>query len=104
MGKFKRGDIFFADFGNKCRPWLVVQNDVGNHYSDRVIVVPLTSKIYKTLPTHVVVCWGQIKPSAVQCEEITHVTISDEWTVCEHLPAEIMQHVDEALKIAIGVE
>ena len=101
--KLKRGDVFFADLGNKCRPWLVVQNDVGNAHSRRTIVVPLTSKIDRRLPTHCVVCWGRIKPSAVQCEEITHVEINEEWRAAEHLPPEIMKHVDEALKIAVGL-
>lgn len=104
MGQLKRGDVFFADLGNKCRPWLVVQNDIGNHFSDRTIIVPLTSKIKKALPTHCIVCWGKIKPSAVQCEEITNVTLRDEWAAVETLPPEIMKHVDEALKIAIGLE
>ena len=101
--KLKRGDVFFADLGNKCRPWLVVQNDVGNAHSSRTIVVPLTSKIDRRLPTHCVICWGRIKPSAVQCEEITHVEIDEEWRAVEHLPPEIMKHVDEALKIAVGL-
>ena len=100
----KRGDIFFADLGCKCRPWLVVQNDIGNEHSPRTIVVPLTSKIKKELPTHCIVCWGKIRPSAVQCEEIQRVEVLDEWRAVEHLPPEIMKHVDECLKIAIGLE
>ena len=104
MGHLKRGDVFFADLGNKCRPYLVVQNDTGNHFSNRTIVVPLTSKIKKALPTHCVVCYGEIRPSAVQCEEITHVNIDPAWRAAEHLPPEIMRHIDECLKIAIGVE
>lgn len=104
MSELRRGDIFFADLGNKCRPWLVVQNDIGNEHSPRTIVVPLTSKIKKQLPTHCVICWGSICPSAVQCEEIQHVEVSDEWTAVEHLPPEIMKHVDECLRIAVGLE
>jgi mRNA interferase MazF len=104
MGHLKRGDIFFADLGSKTRPWLVVQNNTGNYFSTRTIVVPLTSKIKNTLPTHCVVCWGSIRPSAVQCEEITHVEVNDDWQAVETLPPEIMRHVDEALKIAIGLE
>ena len=104
MGHLKRGDVFFADLGNKKRPWLVVQNNTGNYFSGRTIVVPLTSKIKKALPTHCVVCWGKIRPSAVQCEEITHVEVNEDWTAVETLPPEIMTHVDEALKIAIGLE
>lgn len=104
MSILRRGDIFFADLGNKRRPWLVVQNDTGNNYSPRTIVVPLTSKIKKQLPTHCVICWGQIYPSVVQCEEITHVSVDPCWRPAEHLPPEIMRYVDECLKIAIGVE
>lgn len=104
MGRLKRGDIFFADLGTKCRPWLVVQNDVGNYHSSRIIVVPLTSKIKKDLPTHCVICWGSIRSSAVQCEEITHVEVNDSWAAVETLPPEIMEHVDKCLKVAIGLE
>ena len=48
----KRGDVFFADLspvvgseqgGN--RPVLIIQNNVGNHYSPTVIVAAITSKI-----------------------------------------------------------
>lgn len=102
--KLKRGDVFFADLGNKCRPWLVIQNDIGNKHSDRTIVVPLTSKIKKKLPTHVVVCYGNIINSAVQCEEIRTAKVKPEWEPVEHLPPEIMKHIDRALKIAIGLE
>lgn len=104
MGHLKRGDVFFADLGCKMRPWLVVQNDIGNEHSPQTIVVPLTSKIDKGLPTHTIVCWGSIHPSAVQCEEIRHVEVNADWEAVEHLPAEIMTHVDKALKIAIGLE
>ena len=104
MAELKRGDVIFANFGHKMRPWLIVQNDVGNSYSRRTIVVPLTSKIKKKLPTHCVICWGKIKTSAVQCEEIQAVDIDVRWEPVEHLPPEIMQHVDKALKIALGWE
>lgn len=104
MANLKRGDVFFADLGSKCRPWVVVQNDVGNKHSKRTIIVPLTSKIKKDLPTHCVICWGKIRTSAVQCEEIQSVDINENWEAVEHLPAPIMQHIDRALKIAIGVE
>lgn len=104
MGHLKRGDVFFADFGNKCRPYLVVQNDTGNHFSNRTIVVPLTSKIKKELPTHCVVCYGKIRSSVVQCEDIKNVCIDSSWKAQEHFPFEIMRHVDKCLKIALGLE
>lgn len=49
------GDIYFADCGGEMgdRPVIVVQNNFGNHYSDRVIVVPITKRRKAHLPTHI---------------------------------------------------
>lgn len=103
MSELRRGDIFFADLGHKCRPYLVVQNDIGNVCNDRTIVVPLTSKI-RRYPMHCVVSMGIIRPSAVQCEEIMCVTVDDGWKAVEHLPKKAMRRVDKALKCALGLE
>ena len=35
------------------RPVVIVQNDVANKYSPTVIVVPITSKNKKNIPTHI---------------------------------------------------
>ena len=103
MSKLRRGDIFFADLGHKYRPYLVVQNDIGNICNDRTIIVPLTSKIRK-YPMHCIITGTVIRPSSVQCEEITMVTVDDNWTVVEHLPRKVMRRVDRALKCALGLE
>ena len=60
MLEVRRGDLFWVDFGATMgseqggkRPALVVQNDMGNHYSFTTIVIPLTSKTTKKrIPTH----------------------------------------------------
>lgn len=56
---YKRGDVYFADLrpvvGSEqggIRPVLIIQNNVGNVYSPTIIVVPLTTKNKKILPTH----------------------------------------------------
>lgn len=55
----KRGYVIQVDFGtqvgsvqSKKRPAVVIQNDIGNKYSPNTIVVPLTSKHKKSMPTH----------------------------------------------------
>lgn len=57
-----KGDIFFADLdpviGSEqggIRPVLVLQNNIGNAYSNTIIIAPLTSKnnIKADLPTHI---------------------------------------------------
>lgn len=107
MSQLRRGDIFFANLGHKCRPYLVVSNDIGNHHSNRVIIVPLTTRLdsmNKHYPTHCIVCPENMKTSCVQCEEIRNADVSPNWHAVSHLSGETMWHVDKALKIALGVD
>ncbi|NRY61494.1 type II toxin-antitoxin system PemK/MazF family toxin [Clostridium beijerinckii] len=57
--KIYRNSIIMVDFGELqgsvqkgIRPGVVIQNDIGNKYSTTTIVVPITGRIKKTLPTH----------------------------------------------------
>ena len=50
----KRGDIYFADLSpvvgseqGGVRPVLVVQNNLGNHFSPTIIVAAITAKMAK---------------------------------------------------------
>lgn len=62
MKPYQRGDVVFIDVpvptsghvqGGR-RPWVIVQNNVGNQFSPTSIVVPLTTKFKRLeLPTHV---------------------------------------------------
>ena len=61
VDKILRGDVFLADLspvigseqGGK-RPVLIIQNDVGNHFSTTVIVAAITAKNTKdNFPTHI---------------------------------------------------
>ena len=58
----KYGDIFLIDFdgakfSEQCgkRPALVVSNDKGNQHSPTMLVVPLTTKNKKNLPTRLII-------------------------------------------------
>lgn len=42
----RRGDIFWGDFGFKCRPYIVVSCDARNATSNSAIVIPITTKQY----------------------------------------------------------
>ena len=55
-----KGDIFLANLNpvkgdeqGGVRPVLVIQNDIGNYYSNTTIVAAITSKHRSNLPTHV---------------------------------------------------
>lgn len=106
----KRGDIFYADFpgsdghvqGFGRRPWLVVQNNKGNAFSQVTIVVPITKKYKRPLPVHVKIHGEQIS-GTVLCEQIRAVD-NKQFKAVEHLSDEDMKKVDEALAISLGLK
>ena len=75
-----RGDICLVDFKKNegseqsgIRPALILQNNIGNHYSPITIVCPITSNIKKYQATHVKISpeeCGVLKESIVLCEQI----------------------------------
>ena len=80
--RIKRGDVYLADlderFGSEqigVRPVVILQNDKGNKYAPTVTVAPITTKIHKNLPTHVLICniGGIKRKSVILCEQITTV-------------------------------
>lgn len=106
---YQRGDVVMIDVpmpttghvqgGN--RPWVVVQNEIGNKHSPTSIVVPMTTQLKRLdLPTHVAVTWGELLPSMVECEQVRVIDVTDDWKYICTLPKEIMTHVDTALKNA----
>jgi len=69
------GDVLDSEYGSN-RLCLVVQNDVGNHFSSTSIILPLTSRKRTKLPTHVLVganC-GLPQESTISCEQIRCVS------------------------------
>lgn len=110
----KRGDVFFADLSpvigseqGGIRPVLVVQNNLGNHFSPTVIVAAITAKIAKPkLPTHIGITaeeTGIEKDSVILLEQIRTIDKSRlKERVC-HLSQSLMEEVDAALKISVGV-
>lgn len=112
---FKRGEIYFVELpsasgsvqGGK-RPVLVIQNDLGNKYSNNIIVCSLTTKVGKReLPTHVRVGLeeGLRYESDVQCESI--ITLDKRLVSFDSyittLSEEKMQEVERALQISLGI-
>ncbi|MEL7624307.1 MAG: type II toxin-antitoxin system PemK/MazF family toxin [Clostridiales bacterium] len=116
MGEQKRiirhGDIFYADLSpvvgceqGGIRPVLVIQNDIGNRYSPTVIVVAITSKSKKELPTHVELgCMEALqKNSVVLLEQIRTI---DRTRLLEYIGSVSrlrMLLIDQALLLSIGL-
>ena len=110
----KRGEVYFADLSpvigseqGGMRPVLIIQNNVGNHYSPTVIVAAITAKIQKAkMPTHVEVSaekHGLERDSVVLLEQIRTIDKQRLKDKVTQLDYHLMQKVDEALEISVGL-
>ena len=115
VGTVRRGDVYLVSFDptvgheiRKSRPALVIQNDVGNRYSSATIVAAITSKVSSVLyPVEVIIqpsaANGLDVLSAIRLDQIRTV---DRQRLIKHLGTAgqaIMQKVDEAIKISLGL-
>ena len=110
----KRGEVYYANLSpvqgseqGGRRPVLVIQNDVGNHYSHTVIVAAITAQITKgKLPTHV-----ELPKAECHLERDSVVLLEQLRTVDKHrlgerltmLDKKYMERVDAALRISTGL-
>lgn len=107
---FKRGDVVLVDLGEQkenniqsgVRPCVVVSNNVGNQYSDILIVVPLTSKKKKHLPTHTILNLNY-KESICLCEQITTIAKKQVVKTLDKLYYDEMEELENALKCALRI-
>ena len=110
----KRGDVYFADLSpvvgseqGGVRPVLVIQNDIGNRFSPTVIVAAITAQIQKAkLPTHVeidVKRYGFERDSVILLEQIRTIDKQRLTDKITHLDDEMMEKVDEALQVSLGL-
>ncbi|MDI6824832.1 MAG: type II toxin-antitoxin system PemK/MazF family toxin [Bacillota bacterium] len=110
----RRGDVFYADLSpvvgseqGGVRPVLVIQNDIGNRYSPTTIVSAITSQIAKArLPTHVELPAresGLDRDSVILLEQIRTIDKRRLRQRVAHLGDEIMERVNEALAISVGL-
>ena len=110
----KRGDVYFADLSpvvgseqGGVRPVLVIQNDIGNRFSPTVIVAAITAQIQKAkLPTHVEIDakrYGFERDSVILLEQIRTIDKQRLTDKITHLDDEMMDNVDEALQISLGL-
>jgi mRNA interferase MazF len=110
----KRGDVYFADLSpvvgseqGGVRPVLIIQNDIGNRFSPTVIIAAITAQIQKAkLPTHVEIDakrYGFERDSVILLEQIRTIDKQRLTDKITHLDDEMMDKVDEALQISLGL-
>ena len=110
--EIQRGDIYFCNFApvvgseqNGLRPAVIIQNDIGNHYSPTTIVAPLTTRIKRRLPTHVTVTNRCLKEtSIVLLEQIRTIDKCRLKTYLGQLSKNEMKSVDDAINISLGTQ
>lgn len=108
----KRGDIYYANLSNSIgseqggiRPVLVVQNNTANQYSPTLIVLPITAAKKRWMPVHVPVfrSGGLPRNSTVLAEQIRTIDRSRLLEYVGSLDDLLMQNVDNAIKMSLGV-
>lgn len=106
----RRGEIYYIDLSpvrnseqGGIRPCVIVQNNKGNEHAPTTIVVPLTTKTKKLLPTHRVVREGT-KESIALCEQVRTI---DKCRISGRAIGKCsphtMEQIDLALKISLGL-
>ena len=111
----RKGDIFYADLSpvigseqGGIRPVVILQNDVGNRFSQTTIVAIITSRLNKAkLPTHIVIDsnnYGLNKKSVILVEQLRTI---DKRRIKEKLgkvSPEDMARVDKAILVNFGLK
>lgn len=109
----RRGDLFYADLNpvvgseqGGIRPVLVIQNDVGNHFSPTVVAAAITSRKAKnSLPTHILLenVPGLAPTSLLLLEQLRTLDRKRLRGYIGRISKEKMLEVDAALAISIGI-
>lgn len=109
----RRGDLFYADLNpvvgseqGGIRPVLVIQNDVGNHFSPTVVAAAFTSRKAKnSLPTHILLenVPGLAPTSLLLLEQLRTIDRKRLRGYIGRISKEKMLEVDAALAISIGI-
>lgn len=111
----KRGEIFYADLdpvvGSEqggVRPVLILQNDIGNYFSQTTIVAPLTTRRYhkSNLPTHYILSCSKNKLGSISIVLLEQIRVIDKIRLKEYVgtvDAENMDAMGKRLQISLGI-
>ncbi len=112
MSEVRRGEIWFVNLDptigheiKKSRPAVIIQNDLGNKFSQTTIVAPVTSSVERVFPFEALIGkkGGLDKDSKVLLNQIRAVDKKRLVKRLGRLDSESVAKVDEALKISLGL-
>ena len=114
MVSIKRGDVFWVNFDltvgaetKKTRPALVVSNDINNTYSPIVSISPITSNVTRVysfeveIPAAVAGLKTRSKIMVHQTRAVDKIRLTKKMG---HLPEQILDEVNRALKLHYDLE
>lgn len=109
----RRGEVYMVNLptgeGSETsgmRPCVILQNNMGNHYSPTTLIAPITSERKPPIPTHVSVRAGDGRlrmNSTILCESIQ--VIDKKRLICKigSFNEEIMESVGVATKVSLDL-
>ena len=101
----KRGEVYWGPGKKKIRPLLVVSNNLGNQYSNDVVVIPGTTQNTSTVyPIEVLVEKGFSKPTKFQADSIFTIEKTELGERITSLSAERMEDINRSLQIELDLE
>lgn len=105
----KRGEVFWVAFDpsiggeiQKTRPAVVVSNDAANQFLNRLIVVPISSKIDRIYPGEVLVNINEQRSKAMSDQLTTVSKIRLKSRVASVTPEELGR-IEKALLLQLGI-
>jgi mRNA interferase MazF len=114
----RRGDVVWVDFepirgveANKRRPAVVVSNEAANRTTQRLgrgvlTVVPITSNTERIYPFQVLLPADRCdlrQDSKAQAEQLRSVTVERVGAVIATLPTDLVDELDEALRLHLAL-
>src|SRR5947209_2668229 len=114
----KRGDIILAHVANvgsrggNVRPALIVQADHNNRRLNETSIAAITSNVSRVQePTQLLIDVatpeaansGLLHNSAVRCERLQYIPLTDIQSVIGQLSDALMRQIDGCLKSALGI-
>jgi len=114
----RRGDIYAVDLdpargseANKRRPAVIVSNDAANATARRlgrgvITVVPVTSNIERVYPFQVLLPGAETgldRDSKAQAEQVRSIAVERLDIRLGVVPNAIMLHIDDALRLHLGL-
>lgn len=112
--KYKRGEIYYVDFGNQpgavvcgMHPAMIVQNDLGNRFSQTIIVAAISTGISNPRQTtHIELngCFGLHKHSVLLLEQLLTVDKAMIYQRLGKASPDLLRTADYALISSLGLQ